>query len=66
RGVPRVLDGLHVIAAESATIGNPAINIAIFGVFVAITLVITKFVFYILLNMVELLLLFCQKCIKNY
>ena len=34
-------DGSQVIAADSATIGNPAINIAIFGVFVAITLVIT-------------------------
>ncbi len=30
-----------LLAAESATIGNPAINISIFGVFVAITLVIT-------------------------
>ncbi|MGY1689030.1 solute symporter family protein [Geodermatophilus sp. SYSU D01105] len=30
-----------VLAAESGTIGNPAINITIFGVFVAITLVIT-------------------------
>jgi cation/acetate symporter len=36
--VPRVLD---LYAAESATIGNPAINISIFAVFVAITLVIT-------------------------
>ena len=32
---------LDVAAAESATIGNPAINISIFAVFVAITLVIT-------------------------
>ncbi|MGY1704125.1 cation acetate symporter [Geodermatophilus sp. SYSU D00697] len=32
---------VEVLAAESGTIGNPAINIAIFGVFVAITLVIT-------------------------
>ncbi len=32
---------LDLYAAESATIGNPAINISIFGVFVAITLVIT-------------------------
>jgi cation/acetate symporter len=32
---------LDVTAAESATIGNPAINISIFAVFVAITLVIT-------------------------
>jgi cation/acetate symporter len=30
-----------VLAAESATIGNPAINIAIFGIFVLITLFIT-------------------------
>ena len=34
-------DTYRVVAADSATIGNPAINIAIFGVFVAITLVIT-------------------------
>jgi len=32
---------LDLYAAESATIGNPAINISIFAVFVAITLVIT-------------------------
>jgi cation/acetate symporter len=32
---------LELTAAESATIGNPAINISIFAVFVAITLVIT-------------------------
>ncbi|HEX8767642.1 MAG TPA: cation acetate symporter, partial [Jatrophihabitans sp.] len=32
---------LDLTAAESATIGNPAINISIFAVFVAITLVIT-------------------------
>ncbi|MGY1633421.1 cation acetate symporter [Geodermatophilus sp. SYSU D01186] len=32
---------VDVLAADSGTIGNPAINIAIFGVFVAITLVIT-------------------------
>jgi cation/acetate symporter len=36
-----VPDAYDVIAAESATIGNPAINISIFAVFVAITLVIT-------------------------
>jgi cation/acetate symporter len=29
------------LAAESGTIGTPALNIAIFGVFVLITLVIT-------------------------
>ena len=34
-------DAYDVIAAESATIGNPAINISIFAGFVAITLVIT-------------------------
>ena len=34
-------DAYDVIAAESATIGNPAINISIFAAFVAITLVIT-------------------------
>ena len=32
---------LDVHAAESATIGSPAINISIFGIFVLITLVIT-------------------------
>ncbi|MGY1644150.1 cation acetate symporter [Geodermatophilus sp. SYSU D00703] len=32
---------VELLAAESGTIGNPAINITIFGVFVAITLVIT-------------------------
>jgi cation/acetate symporter len=31
----------EVLAADAGTIGNPAINISIFGVFVAITLVIT-------------------------
>ncbi|MGR6966898.1 solute symporter family protein [Geodermatophilus sp. URMC 61] len=31
----------EVLSAESATIGNPAINIAIFSAFVAVTLVIT-------------------------
>jgi cation/acetate symporter len=36
-----VPDAYDVIAAESATIGNPAINISIFAGFVAITLVIT-------------------------
>jgi cation/acetate symporter len=32
---------VELLAADSGTIGNPAINITIFGVFVAITLVIT-------------------------
>ena len=34
-------DAYDVIAAESATIANPAINISIFAAFVAVTLVIT-------------------------
>ena len=32
---------VDVTAAESATIGSPAINISIFAAFVAVTLVIT-------------------------
>src|SRR4051812_12838141 len=32
---------VDVLAADAATIGKPAVNISIFGVFVAITLVIT-------------------------
>jgi cation/acetate symporter len=36
-----VPDAYDVVAAESATIGSPAINISIFAAFVAVTLVIT-------------------------